>query len=88
MRRRVIQGHETIKMHVNQNENDAGLIRNIVYFLDGEDRIIEDTIILQYYINCHLVPDGHDSVDLRAKPHGNSKRAITSTHRREAHSKT
>ena len=74
MRRRLIQNDEIIKMYVNRNENDAGLIRNIVYFLDGDDKIIEDTIILQYYLNYNIVPDGHDSVEFQAKPHGNSKR--------------
>ena len=38
-------------MKVNRSENKQGLVRNIVYFLNKHNQVINSKVILQYYVN-------------------------------------
>ena len=42
------------------------------YFFDG-DKIFNDSIVLQYYLNYKIVSPDQDRVEFETKPHGNSK---------------
>ena len=38
-------------MKVNWSENKQGLVRNIVYFLNKHNQVINSKVILLYYVN-------------------------------------
>ena len=38
-------------MKVNRSENKQSLVRNIVYFLNRHNQVINSKVILQYYVN-------------------------------------
>ena len=38
-------------MKINRSENSHELIRNIVYFKDKGDQVVNSKIVLQYYID-------------------------------------
>ena len=59
-------------MYISRNENKDGLVKNIVYFSDG-DKILNDCIVLQHYLNYKIVSPDQDRVEFETKPHGNSK---------------
>ena len=40
-----------ILMKVSRSENKQGLVRNIVYFLNKHNQVINSKVILQYYVN-------------------------------------
>ena len=61
-----------IHYRINRKENKAGLRRSISYFLDEEENIINDTIILQYTLNRMICGDVED-VSFTVESHGNSK---------------
>ena len=49
--REINEGKDTLCMHVNRRENKFGLLRNIIFFSDNSTDVINNTIVLQYYIN-------------------------------------
>ena len=60
-------------MKVHRTENEFGLIRNIVYFTNQNNSVINSKVILQYYINNKVCGDV-ESITYTVQSHGNSKR--------------
>ena len=58
-------------MNVNQRENTHGLIRNITYFTDSKNKVLNSKIILQYFINRKICGD-KEELQYTAPRHGNA----------------
>lgn len=64
-------GHTYMK--VNRRENSFGLVRSITHFMDGQGKILNGRVIVQYYINRQICGDVQ-SVNYTVPAHGNSKK--------------
>ena len=62
-----------ILMKVFRSENRHGLVRNIVYFLNKNSKVLSSKIFLQYYVN-KKVCGNVESVKYTVPSHGNSKK--------------
>ena len=59
-------------MKVFRSENRHGLVRNIVYFLNKNSKVVNSKLVLQYYIN-KKVCGNVESVEYTVPSHENSK---------------
>ena len=50
-RKKIPLSNGQMYMRVHRTENDAGLVRNIVYFQDAQGTVFKDSVILQYFVN-------------------------------------
>ena len=55
--KRNILDKNQIYMKINRSENSHELIRNIVYFKDKGDQVVNSKIVLQYYIDRKIGSD-------------------------------
>ena len=62
-------------LRVNRKANESGLTRNISYFINDSDEILENSIIMQYVIDKRVCGDV-DEIQFKVKPHGNSTAAV------------
>ena len=58
-------------MNVNRRKNIQGLIRNITYFTDSTNKVLNSKIILQYFINQKICKD-KEELQYTAPRHGNA----------------
>ena len=61
-----------ISMKVSRSENRHGLVRNIVYFLNKNSKVVNSKLVLQYYIN-KKVCGNVESVEYTVPSDENSK---------------
>ena len=61
-----------ILMKVNRSENKQSLVRNIVYFLNKYNQVINSKVILQYYVN-RKVCGNIENIEFSVSSHGKSK---------------
>ena len=73
-KKELIQSNE-IYMQINKRETEFGLIRNIIYFIDGEGKILNNGVILQYIINKRVAGDV-ETIQFSVKFHGNSSGGV------------
>ena len=59
-------------MRVHRTENNYGLVRNIIYFLDKTGCPLKDKIVLQYSIN-KKINGNSEEVSFKVASHGNAK---------------
>ena len=62
-----------VYMKINRSENSHGLIRNIVYFTDKDDQIVNWKKVVAYYIDRKICSD-KEEVEYITSSHENSKR--------------
>ena len=67
--KRNILDKNQIYMKINRSENSHELIRNIVYFKDKGDQVVNSKIVLQYYIDRKIGSE-KEEVDYIASSHG------------------
>ena len=63
---------DKIYLSINRRENKFGLIRSISYFCDSKGTVLNDKVILQYFVNRQICGDV-DQVEYTVEAHGNSK---------------
>ena len=63
---------DKIYMSVNRRENKFGLIRSISYFCDSKGTVLNNKVILQYFVNRQICGD-IDLVEYAVEAHGNSR---------------
>ena len=68
-----IVGGELV-MKINRRENEHGLVRNIVYFVNEKKEVLNSKILLQYYINSK-VAGNKSKVQYTPSSHGNCRNA-------------
>ena len=61
-----------ILMKVNRCEKKQDLVRNIAYFLNKHNQVINSKVILQYYLN-RKVCGNIENIEFPVSSHGNSK---------------
>eukprot|EP00112_Aurelia_sp_Birch-Aquarium-sp1_P019608 Seg4881.2 transcript_id=Seg4881.2/GoldUCD/mRNA.D3Y31 product="Serine/threonine-protein kinase TAO3" protein_id=Seg4881.2/GoldUCD/D3Y31 len=59
---------DKIYMSINRRENKFGLIRSITYFCDSKGTVVNDKIILQYFVNRQICGDV-DQVEYAVEAH-------------------
>ena len=59
-------------MKINRSESSHGLIRNVVYFRDKDDQVVNSKTVLQYYVDRKVCGDTEE-VGYIASSHGKSK---------------
>ena len=67
-----LTSEDQFHMKIKRKENEFGLGRSITYFITTQSQVLNQTVILQYYINTTVAGDVTE-IEFEVKPHGNSK---------------
>ena len=59
-------------MKINRRENEHGLVRNIVYFVNEKIEVLNSKILMQYYINSK-VAGNKSKIQYTPSSHGNCR---------------
>ncbi|KAJ8047258.1 Serine/threonine-protein kinase TAO1 [Holothuria leucospilota] len=72
-RQRIDAQDGCLYLKIHRRENQFGLVRNIMYFMDVNEKIVNKSIILQYFIN-KKVCGNVDFISYSVPPHGNASK--------------